>query len=133
MPQTPGIARPTDRTADDPEVALLAPRTHHSPPAPTRQSSQGVPTGPVPEADPLTRAERGLLPHDGPANPATLRRHMDACVALAVGAGLCRGRALAAHASVLEACGEDLHRADEQLVASLRGLLGLEATSRQEH
>jgi hypothetical protein len=81
----------------------------------------------------VARAQRELRPHHGPADPATLRRHMDACVALAVKAGLCRGRALAAHASVLEACGEDLRRADEQLAASLRGLLGLEATSRQEH
>jgi hypothetical protein len=83
--------------------------------------------------DPLSRAARLLRAHGGDADPATLRRHMDACVALAVEAGLCRGRALAAHASVYEACGEDLRRADEQLAASLRGLLGIPPSTRQEH
>jgi hypothetical protein len=83
--------------------------------------------------DPLARAARLLRPHDGDAEPEALRRHMDACVALAVEAGLCRGRALAAHASVYEACGDDLQRADEQLAASLRGLLGIPPSTRQEH
>jgi hypothetical protein len=112
---------------------MLAPRTPHSPPSAPRATAGGATTGLVTGKDPVTRAERHLVPLDGPADPATLRRHMDACVALAVGAGLCRGRALAAHASVLEACGDDLRRADEQLAASLRGLVGLDAVSRQEH
>jgi hypothetical protein len=83
--------------------------------------------------DPLARAERLLRPHGGAADSETLRRNMDACVAIAVEAGLCRGRALAAHASVYEACGDDLRLADEQLAASLRSLLGISPSTRQEH
>lgn len=73
-----------------------------------------------------------LRPHPGPPEPATLRRHLDACVAHAVGAGLSRGTAMAAHASVLESHGDDLASADELLVASLRQLLGIAPLTRQE-
>jgi hypothetical protein len=64
--------------------------------------------------------------------PAALRRHMDVCVAHAVRAGLCHGTALAAHASVIEVCGDDLARADAELVAALRRLLEIAPLTRQE-
>jgi hypothetical protein len=132
MPQTLGIAHPP-WMVDDAE-ALMAVRDPHSPrltATPDGDRSRGEveldePTDP---RDPATL----LRPADPGAEPATLRRHLDECVAHAVEAGLCRGTALAAHASVLELCGDDLPRADAQLVATLRRLLGLPPLPRQEN
>jgi hypothetical protein len=110
----------------------MAVRDPHSPAPAMLTAGEGVEELEVRD-DPRERAAQLLRPHEGDPDPASLRRHMDACVALAVHAGLCRGRALEAHAAVTEAWDSDLRRADEELASSLRCLLGIDPSTRQEH
>lgn len=103
----------------------------HSPTV-TPVPGDGAEPGPPARRHPRARAAHLLRPHAGEPEPAALRRHLEACVALADEAGLCRGRALEAHATVHESCGEDLLRADAELAVALRALLGMSPPTRQE-
>jgi hypothetical protein len=66
-----------------------------------------------------------LQPYDASRDAGRLERHMDACVAAAVGLGLTVGAALAVQGAVLDRFAHDLVRADHELVRSLSQLLGM--------
>jgi hypothetical protein len=77
----------------------------------------------APRLDPEALA--ALQPLGDATDRSVVLRHMDSCVATAVGLGVTVGAALSLQASVMDRFATDLARADQELVRALSQLLGI--------